>query len=91
MSAVKSIIKKYGNHSFIISINNKVGKPENNYDIHLGAADLSANIIDPHLANMINYDLDNNSLSEDAKIATVRPIYRKSYRDKIEKYRSASI
>ena len=40
---------------------------------------------------MINYDLDNNSLSEDAKIATVRPIYRKSYRDKIEKYRSASI
>ena len=38
---------------------------------------LSANIIDSHLANIINHDLDNNSFSEGAKIATVRPIYKK--------------
>ena len=52
---------------------------------------LSANIIDSHLAKIINYDLDNNSFSEGAKIATVRPIYRKSDRDKIKNYRPASI
>ena len=52
---------------------------------------LSANIIDSHLAKIINYDLDNNSFSEGAKIATVRPIYGKSYGDKIENYRPASI
>ena len=51
---------------------------------------LSANIIDSHLANIINYDLD-NSFSEGAKIATVRPIYKKSDRDKIENYRPVSI
>ena len=39
---------------------------------------LSANIIDSHLANIINHDLDNNSFSEDAKITTVRPIYKKN-------------
>ena len=39
---------------------------------------LSANIIDSHLANIINHDLNNNSFSEGAKIATVHPIYKKS-------------
>ena len=37
----------------------------------------SANIIDSHLANIINDDLDNNSFSKDAKIKTVCPIYKK--------------
>ena len=117
MSTVKSIIKKYENHSSIININNKVGKSENRYDIPLATAEqinkiikklnpnkatgpdkipsqiviLSANIIDSHLANIINHDLDNNSFSGGAKIATVRPIYKKSDRDKIENYRPASI
>ena len=44
-----------------------------------------------HLANIINYDVDNNSFSEGAKIATVRPVYKKSDRDKIENYRAVSI
>ena len=48
---------------------------------------LSANIIGSHLANIINHDIDNNSVSEGAKIATVHPIYKKSDRDKIENYR----
>ena len=52
---------------------------------------LSANIINSHLANIINHDLDNNSFSEGAKIATVRPIYKKSDRNKIENYRPVSI
>ena len=52
---------------------------------------LSANITDSHLANIINHYLDNNSFSEGAKTATVRPVYRKSDRDKIKNYRPASI
>ena len=52
---------------------------------------LSVNIINSHLANIISYDSDNNSLSERAKIAAVGPIYKKSDRDKIENYRPASI
>ena len=82
---VKPIIKKYGNHSSIINISNKVGKSENRYDIPLATAEqinkiikklnpnkgtgpdkippkiviLSVNIIDSHLANIINHDLDN--------------------------------
>ena len=37
---------------------------------------LSANIIDSHLANIINHDLDKNSFSEGVKMATARPIYK---------------
>ena len=33
MSTVKSITKKYENHSNIININNKEGKSENRYEI----------------------------------------------------------
>ena len=52
---------------------------------------LWANIIDLHLANIINYDLYNNSFSQGAKIATVHPICKKSDRDKTENYRAVSI
>ena len=51
---------------------------------------LSANIIDSHLMNIINIDLSNNSFSNEAKVATVRPIYKKKSRDKIENYRPVS-
>ena len=52
---------------------------------------LSANIIHSYLSNIINNDLDNNSFSEGTKIATVRPVYKKSDRDKHENYRPVSI
>ena len=83
-----------------------MGKSENRCDIPLATTEqinkiikrlnpnkviLSANIIDYHLANIINHDLDNNSFFEGAKIATVRTIYKKSDRDKIENYRPVSI
>ena len=51
---------------------------------------LSANI-DSHLMNIINNDLSNNSFSNEAKVAIVRPVYKKKSRDKIEKYRPVSI
>ena len=51
---------------------------------------LSANI-DSHLMNIINNDLSNNSFSNEAKVAIVRPIYKKKSRDQIENYRPVSI
>ena len=52
---------------------------------------LSANVIDSHSANIISDDLDNNSFSEDAKIATVRLICLKSDGEKIGNYRPVSV
>ena len=39
MSTVKSVIRKYENHSSIININNKVIKSENRYNIPLTTAE----------------------------------------------------
>ena len=53
ISTVKSIIKKYENHSSIININNKAGKSENRYDIPLATAEQVSKIIkrlDPNKA-----------------------------------------
>ena len=52
---------------------------------------MSANVIDSHLANIINNDITKNVFSEKAKVASVRPIFMKSEREKIENYRPASI
>ena len=52
---------------------------------------LSANIIDSHLMNIINNDLSNDSFSNEAKVSTVQPIYKKKNCDKIENYRPVSI
>ena len=41
--------------------------------------------------NIINNDLSNNSFSNKAKVATVRPIYKKKSRNKIQNYRPVSI
>ena len=52
---------------------------------------LSTNIIDSHLTSIINSDLPKDSFSEDAKTASVRPIFKKKERDKIRNYRPVSI
>ena len=44
----------------------------------------AANVIDSHLAYIINKDLKENEFSENAKTALVRPIYKKDGRDKEE-------
>ena len=38
---------------------------------------LSANVIDSHFTNIINNDIDKNRFSKYAKVASVRPIYKK--------------
>ena len=41
-------------------------------------------MIDSHLTNIINHDLDENSFSEGAKIATVCPICKKMIEIKLK-------
>ena len=38
---------------------------------------LCADVIDKHLTNIINTDLESSCFSENAKIASVKPIYKK--------------
>ena len=45
------------------------------------------NVIDSHFANIINKDIDLNSYPENAKIAHVRPIFKKDERTKVKNYR----
>ena len=52
---------------------------------------LSANIADSHLCNIINKDLESNSFSDEAKIASARPIYKKKFRHQVQKYKPVSI
>ena len=52
---------------------------------------IATNIIDSHLTNLINRDIELNKFSENAKVASVRPIYKKDERSKIKNYRPVSI
>ena len=45
---------------------------------------LSANVTDSHLTNIIISDIEKRSFSEGAKIASVRPIFKKNEREKVE-------
>ena len=51
----------------------------------------AANIIDYHLAYIINKDLKENKFSENAKTALVRPIYKKDDKGKIKNYIPVSL
>ena len=52
---------------------------------------LSANVIDSHLTNIINKDIDLNCYSKNAKIANVRTIFKKDERAKVKNYRPVSL
>ena len=52
---------------------------------------LSVNIVDSHLASIVNSDLQKDSFSENAKTASVRPFFKKKECEKIENYRPLSI
>ena len=45
---------------------------------------MSADIIDCHIANIMNKDISNNKFSENAKTGTARPIFKKGDRAKIK-------
>ena len=50
-----------------------------------------ANVIDCHLANIFNNDISSKKYSEHAKIATIRPIFKKDDRTNIKDYRPLSL
>ena len=52
---------------------------------------MSANVIDCHLSNIITCHISKNKYSENAKTATVRPIFKKDDRTKIKNYRPVSL
>ena len=75
-SDIKKIIK---------SLNvNKAKVPEG---ISAKFVKMLANVIDCHLANIINNDISSNKSSKHAKTATVRPIFQKDDRTNIKNYR----
>ena len=57
----------------------------NTFDfLHVTAEEVNKiikDIIDLHFTNIINKDIDNNRFSENAKIASVRPIFKKKERN----------
>ena len=52
---------------------------------------MSANVINSHLANIINKDIDLNCYSKNAKIANVSPIFKKDERTKVKNYLPISL
>ena len=52
---------------------------------------MSTNVIDSHLANIINNDITKNIFSEKAKVASVRSIFKKNEREKTENCRPARV
>ena len=52
---------------------------------------MSANVIDYHLSNIIPRDISENKYSEHVKTATVIPMYKKDDRTKINNYRPISL
>ena len=52
---------------------------------------MSADVVDSHLANIINDNITKNAFSEKVKVAPARPIFKKNEREKIENYRPVNI
>ena len=52
---------------------------------------LSADVIDKHLTNIINTDLECSCFSENAEIASGKPIYKKESKSGKNNYRPVSI
>ena len=52
---------------------------------------LAVNLVDSHMANIINSDIERNRYSDEAKKAIIVPLYKKDDRNKIKNYRPVSI
>ena len=52
---------------------------------------MSANVIDFHLANIINNDISLNKYSKHSKTAIAGPIFKKGDRTKVKNYRAVTI
>ena len=75
-------------NKIIKSLNvNKVKGPDR---VSVKFVKTSANVIDCHLANIVNNNISLNKYSKQAKTARVRPIFKKDDRTKIKNYRPVS-
>ena len=52
---------------------------------------MSANVIDNHLFNIMDIDIEKYNVSDNTKVATFRPIYKSKSRNELENYRSVSL
>ena len=52
---------------------------------------LSTGVIDRHLANIINKDIDLNCYSENGKIVNVRLIFKKDEKTQVKNYQPVSL
>ena len=68
-----------------------VNKTKGPDGISVKSVKMSAGVIDCHLANVINNDISLNKYFEQAKTATVRPIFKKDDKTKIKNYRPVSL
>ena len=76
-------------NKIIKSLNvNKAKRPDG---ISAKFVKMSANVIDCHLANIINNDISSNKYSKHAKTATVRTIFKKDDRANTKNYRPVSL
>ena len=73
----------------ILSLNTK--KATGPDEIPAKVVKLAANVIDSHLTNIINNDIARGTFAEDAKTASVIPIFKKDDRTKMKNYRPISI
>ena len=62
---------------------NKATGPD---DIPAKFVQMSDNVSDCHLSNIIVYDISKNKYSDHAKTTTVRPVFKKDDRTKIKNY-----
>ena len=76
-------------NSIILNLNTKKSSGPDHIPLRIIRS--SANIIDTHLTYIINRDIENNRYSEDAKMALVRPIYKKGDSGKLKNYRPISL
>ena len=94
IASVDAIISKYKNHPSINQIKKSwipksVWIPKRWQDqiqYALKTIKLSGDIIDKHLTNIINTDLDCSCFSENAKTASVKPIYKRENRSDKNNY-----
>ena len=61
------------------------------HHIPLKIINTATDVIDSHLAHIINKDLKENKSSENVRTALVRPIYKKDDRGKIKNYKLVSL
>ena len=81
VSDISSIIKTYANHK-------KATGPD---AVPPKLLKMSSNLIDSHFCNVVNYNTEDKSFPDSAKIASPRPICKKKSRHKIENYSYISI